>query len=160
MIKHRRGYFTAGMLFLMKQDQQSKMMFKDVAEDEQSIELEMDRQREDDNTINHHADEETQEERRERCPPDRYGESVYIAEEEDPLAVKETLSMLSYSNFTRIKYGNYLNYLQEENLLEISGYLNESVMLMETLKDIKQGWLPKVIIRSMELIMMKNFVQW
>ena len=89
---------------------------KDVAEDEQSIELEMDCQSEDDNTINHHADEEPQEERRERCPPDRYGESVYIAEEEDPVAVKETLSMLSYSNFARIKYGNYLNYLQEENL--------------------------------------------
>ena len=31
---------------------------KDVPEDEPSIELEMDCQSEDDNTINHHADEE------------------------------------------------------------------------------------------------------
>ena len=47
--------------------------FKDVAEDEPSIELEMDCQSEDDNTINHHADDEPQQERRERGPP-RYGE--------------------------------------------------------------------------------------
>ena len=77
---------------------------KDVAEDEPSIELEMDCQSEDDDTINHHADEEPQQERRERCPPDRYGEWVY--------------------------------YLQEEKLLEVSGYLNKSTMLMETLKKI------------------------
>ena len=31
-------------------------------------------------------------------------------------------------------------------LLEVKGYSNESMMLMETLKDIKQGWLPKVMI--------------
>ena len=67
---------------------------------------------------------------------------------------------MSYNHFTRIKYGNYLNYLQEEKLLKVSGYSNESMMLMETLKDRKQGWLPKVIVRSMELIVMKHFVQW
>ena len=65
---------------------------KDVAEDEPSIELEMDCQSEDDDTINHHADEEPQKERRERRPPDRYGEWVYIAQEEDPVTVKEALS--------------------------------------------------------------------
>ena len=65
---------------------------KDVAEDEPSIELEMDCQSEDDDTINHHADEEPQKERRERRPPDRYGEWVYIAQEEDPVTVKEPLS--------------------------------------------------------------------
>ena len=47
--------------------------FKDVAKYELSIELEMDCQSEDDNTINHHADDEPQQERRERGPP-RYGE--------------------------------------------------------------------------------------
>ena len=62
---------------------------KDVPEDEPSIELEMDCQSEDDNTINHHADEE---ERWERRPPDRYGEWVYIAQDEDPVTVKEALS--------------------------------------------------------------------
>ena len=68
---------------------------------------------------------------------------------------------LSYNHFTRIKYENYMNYLQEEKLLEPTyGYLNESMMLMEMLKGIKQGWLHKVIIRSMELIMMKHSVQW
>ena len=46
---------------------------------------------------------------------------------------------LSYNHFTRIKYGYYLNYFQKEKLLEVSGYSNESMMLMETLKDIKQG---------------------
>ena len=51
----------------------------------------MDCQSEDDNTINHHADEEPQQERRERGPP-RYGEQVYIAQEEDPVTVKEALS--------------------------------------------------------------------
>ena len=66
MVKHRRGYFTAGMLCLMKQDQQSKMMSKMLQE------LEMDCQSKDDSTINHHADEEPQQERRERHPPDRY----------------------------------------------------------------------------------------
>ena len=52
----------------------------------------MDCQSEDDDTINHHADEEPQQERRERCPLDRYGEWVYIAQEEDPVSVKEALS--------------------------------------------------------------------
>ena len=124
----------------------------------------MDCQSEEDNTINHYVDKEPQQERRERRPPDRYGEWVYIAQEEDLVTVKEALSSLDaakrwkameteYNHFFRIKYGNYLNYLQEEKLLEVSGYSNESMMLMETLKDIKQGWLPKVIIRSMELIM-------
>ena len=130
----------------------------------------MDCQSEEDNTINHYVDKEPQQERRERRPPDRYGEWVYIAQEEDLVTVKEALSSLDaakrwkameteYNHFFRIKYGNYLNYLQEEKLLEVSGYSNESMMLMETLKDIKQGWLPKVIIRSIELIMMKHFVQ-
>ena len=65
---------------------------KDVAEDEPSIELEMDCQSKDDNTINHLADEEPQQERRETRPPDSYGEWVYIAQEEDPVTVKEALS--------------------------------------------------------------------
>ena len=52
----------------------------------------MDCQSEDDDTINHHADEEPQKERRGRRPPDRYGEWVYIAQEEDPITVKEALS--------------------------------------------------------------------
>ena len=130
----------------------------------------MDCQSEEDNTINHYVDKEPQQERRERRPPDRYGEWVYIAQEEDLVTVKEALSSLDaakrwkameteYNHFFRIKYGNYVNYLQEEKLLEVSGYLNESMMLMETLKDIKQGWLLKVIIRSIELIMTKHFVQ-
>ena len=67
---------------------------------------------------------------------------------------------LSYNHLTRIKHESYLNYLQEEKLLEVNGYSNDSMMLMETLKDIKQGWLPKVIIRSMELIIVKHFVLW
>ena len=65
---------------------------KDAAEDEPSIELEMDCQNEDDNTINHHADEEPQQERRERHPPDRYDEWVYIVQEKDPDTVKDALS--------------------------------------------------------------------
>ena len=60
----------------------------------------MDCQSEDDDTINHHAYEEPQQERQERHPPDRYGEWVYIAQEEDPVTVKEALK--------------HLNYLQEE----------------------------------------------
>ena len=52
----------------------------------------MDCQGEDDNTVNHHADEEPQQERQERCPPDRYSKWVYIAQEEDPVTVKEALS--------------------------------------------------------------------
>ena len=64
---------------------------KDVAEDEPSKELEMDCQSEDD-TINHYADEEPQQERQERCPPDRCGEWVYIAQKEDHVTVKEALS--------------------------------------------------------------------
>ena len=130
----------------------------------------MDCQSKDDNTINHHANEEPQQKRRKRRQHDRYDEWVYIAQEEDLVTVKEALSSLDaakrwkameteYNHFFRIKYGNYLNYLQEEKLLEVSGYSNESMMLMETLKDIKQGWLPKVIIRSIELIIMKYFVQ-
>ena len=65
---------------------------EDVAEDEPYIELEMDCQSEDDNTITHHTDEEPQQERRERRPPDKYGEWVYIAQEEDPVTAKEALS--------------------------------------------------------------------
>ena len=42
-------------------------------------------QSEDDDTINHHVDQEPQQERQERFPPDRYGEWVYIAQEEDPV---------------------------------------------------------------------------
>ena len=52
----------------------------DVTENEPSIELEMDCQSEDDNTIKHHADEEPQEERRERLLPN------------SPVSVKEALS--------------------------------------------------------------------
>ena len=70
-----------------------------VAEDEPSTELEMDCQNEDDNTINHHADEGPQQERQERLPPDRYGEWVYIAQEEDPVTVKETLSSQDAANW-------------------------------------------------------------
>ena len=66
---------------------------KDVAEDEPSIELEMDCWSDDDNnTINHHADEEPQQERQERRPPDKYGEWVYIAQEDDSVIIKEALS--------------------------------------------------------------------
>ena len=65
---------------------------KDVAQDEPSIELEIYCQSEDNNTINHHTDEDPQQERRERRPPDRYGEWVNIAQEEDPVTVKEALS--------------------------------------------------------------------
>ena len=49
---------------------------KDVAEDKPSIELEMDCQSENDNTISYHADEEPQQERHERRPPCRYGEWI------------------------------------------------------------------------------------
>ena len=70
-----------------------------VAEDEPSTELEMDCQNEDDNTINHHADEGPQQERRERLPPDRYGEWVYIAQEEDPVTVKKALSSQDAANW-------------------------------------------------------------
>ena len=52
----------------------------------------MECQSEDDDTINHHADDEPQQERVDRRPPDRYGEWVYIASEEDPVTVKEALS--------------------------------------------------------------------
>ena len=52
----------------------------------------MDCQSEEDNTINHYVDKEPQQERRERPPPDRYGEWVYIAQEEDLVTVKEALS--------------------------------------------------------------------
>ena len=52
----------------------------------------MDCQGEDDNTINHYADKELQQERQERCPPDRYSKWVYIAQEEDPVTVKEAPS--------------------------------------------------------------------
>ena len=47
---------------------------KDVAEDEPSIELGIDCQSENNDTINHHADEEQPQKRCERRPPDRYGE--------------------------------------------------------------------------------------
>ena len=59
----------------------------------------MDCQNEDDNTINHHADQEAQQKRRERLPPDRYGEWVYIAKEEDPVTVKEALSSQDAANW-------------------------------------------------------------
>ena len=39
----------------------------------------MDCQSEDADTINHHADDEPQQERLDRRPPERYGEWVYIA---------------------------------------------------------------------------------
>ena len=32
-------------------------------------------------------------------------------------------------NFIRIKYENYLNYLKQEKLLEVSEYSNKSMML-------------------------------
>ena len=59
----------------------------------------MDCQNEDDNTINHHADEGSQQKRRERLPPDRYGEWVYIAQEEDNVTVKEALSSQDAANW-------------------------------------------------------------
>ena len=75
----RRIFYSRNVVFnetsSTKQDD-----LKDVAEDEPSIELEMDCQSEDDNTIKHHADEEPQEERRERLPPN------------SPVSVKEALS--------------------------------------------------------------------
>ena len=87
----RRIFYSRNVVFnetsSTKQDD-----LKDVAEDEPSIELEMDCQSEDDNTIKHHADEEPRQERREKRPPDSYGESVYIAQEEDHVIVKEALS--------------------------------------------------------------------
>ena len=54
----------------------------------------MDCQIKDDNTINHHANEEPQQKRRERRQHDRYDEWVYIAQEEDLVTVKEALSSL------------------------------------------------------------------
>ena len=78
---------------------------KDVAQDEPSIELEMYCQSEDNNTINHHTDEDPQQERRERRPPDRYGEWVYIAQEEDPVRsiVKSICNKMEEDNRNRVK---------------------------------------------------------
>ena len=129
----------------------------------------MDCQSEDDGTINHHVDEEPHQDRQERCPPDMYGEWAYIAQEEDPVAVLKALSIQDVAKW-RKAMETELQSLHKNQVWELSElppgrkatgskwYLNKSVMLMETLKDIKQGWLPKVIIRSMELIMMKHFV--
>ena len=129
----------------------------------------MDCQSEDDYTINHHANEEPEQDIQERRPPEGYDEWVYIAQEDNPITVKKALSSQDAAKW-RKTMETELQSLHKNQVWELSklppgrkaigsGYLNESLMLMKTLKNIKQGWLPKVIIRSMELIMMKYFVQ-
>ena len=79
----------------------------------------MDCQGEDDNTVNHHADEEPQQERQERCPPDRYSKWVYIAQEEDPVTVKEALSSQDVAKW-RMAVETELQSLHKNQLRELS----------------------------------------
>ena len=74
----KRIFYSRNVVFNETRSKQDDV--NDVTENEPSIELEMDCQSEDDNTIKHHADEEPQEERRERLPPN------------SPVSVKEALS--------------------------------------------------------------------
>ena len=85
----KRIFYSRNVVFNETRSKQDDV--NDVTENESSIELEMEFQREDDNTIKHHADEEPQQERRERLPPNRYGEWIYIGQEENPVTVKEAL---------------------------------------------------------------------
>ena len=64
---------------------------KNQVRNEFLIELEIDHQ-ENDNAAIQSADEETRQLGRNRHPPSRYGGWVYIAQEEDPITVKQTLS--------------------------------------------------------------------
>ena len=72
MIKHRRGSFSAST-------------------NESPTELEIDHQEIDDATL-HPAYEETRQTGKNRHPPSRYGEWVYIAQKEGPIVVKQALS--------------------------------------------------------------------
>ena len=57
-VKAQKGIFYSRNVVFNETRSTKQDDDKDVPEDEPSIELEMDCQSEDDNTINHHADEE------------------------------------------------------------------------------------------------------